>query len=630
MGYSLFAELKRRNVFKAAIAYLALGWVVTQVTATVAPALHMPDWVVTVVVWIGVIGFPFVIMFSWIYELTPEGLKRESEVDRSASITHVTGRRLDYIIVVLLVLAIGASAFDYFGPRRSGSAASGEATAPAPASTGPAASSPVPPDAQTPGDNSIAVLPFVDMSQTKDQEYFSDGISEELLNLLAQVPNLRVIARTSSFAFKGEKIEIADVARRLNVASVLEGSVRKAGEKVRITVQLIRARDSSHLWSETYDRTLDDIFKVQDEIAAAVVAQLKIKLLGAAPTAKPVDPRVYPLILQAQAMLDQQSAVGRTQAIEVYRQALKIAPDEARAWAGLARAYGNQVIFGETDVTQGVAAAREAANKALAIDPGNQMALAVLGRTAVEIDLDMPTGARYFQRALELEPGSLMVLNAAGLMLAYTGRMDEALALLEYRVAHDPANPTAYNNLANVQYPAGRWDAAIDSYRTAIRLSPEFPGAHNGISIALIVGKHDAAGALKECEAEPLEAQREICAAVALHALGRTKEADAALQAFVDKYGKDQPVSAAEVYAFRGDPDAAFAWLDRAVTSKDPSVSGALTDPLFEPLHRDPRWLPFLRRIGFAPEQLAKIDFKVTLPAEWQAEIAAKPSATAH
>jgi hypothetical protein len=198
MNRRLFAELKRRNVFKAGVAYLALGWVVTQVTSTLGPAMNLPAWIVPVVVWIGAIGFPFVIAFSWIYEITPEGLKRESEVDRSTSITHITGRRMDYLIVGMLALAIGFSALAYFGPRRSASTASGEATAPAAVSTtqgGPSAMPAATPAAPAVSDDSIAVLPFVDMSQAKDQEYFSDGISEELLNLLAKIPQLHVARR---------------------------------------------------------------------------------------------------------------------------------------------------------------------------------------------------------------------------------------------------------------------------------------------------------------------------------------------------------------------------------------------------------------------------------------------------
>src|SRR5678815_3443770 len=261
---SLFAELRRRNVFRAGAAYLALGWVVVQITATLVPALNLPSSLVPIVTWIGVIGFPFVIMFSWIYEMTPEGLKRESQVDRSASITHITSRRLDYIIIGLLVLAIGLFAFDRFIPRRvEPPAVSREAPTPAVSSAStPLAASAAP----AASDNSIAVLPFVNMSSDKEQEYFSDGITEELLNLLAKIPQLQVTARTSSFSFKGRNTAIPEIARTLHVAHVLEGSVRKAGNSVRITAQLIKADTGNHLWSQTYDRKLDDIFAIQDEI----------------------------------------------------------------------------------------------------------------------------------------------------------------------------------------------------------------------------------------------------------------------------------------------------------------------------------------------------------------------------
>jgi TolB-like protein len=620
MGNSLFAELKRRNVFKAGVAYLALGWVVTQVTSTVAPVLRMPDWIVLVVVWIGVIGFPFVIAFSWIYEITPEGLKRESDVDRAASITHVTGRRIDYLIVSLLVLAILFTALDRFVPRRVGSTGSSEATVPAAVSAGSSASSAGPtatPDATS--DNSIAVLPFVDMSQAKDQEYFSDGISEELLNLLAQVPNLRVIARTSSFSFKGKGTPIKDIAQVLQVAAVLEGSVRKSGDKVRITVQLIRAKDSSHLWSETYDRTLDDIFKVQDEIAAAVVAQLKVKLLGAAPTAKPVDPKVYPLILQAHALTDQGSAEGFVQAISLNQQALAIAPNEARAWAELARAYLVQAIFGLRPAAEGGRLAKEAANKALELDAGNVSAETVLSRIAGDFEFDLSAAVRHAQRALELEPGNLLVLNNAAVLLGNIGRMNEALALFEYRVAHDPANPGALNNLGVTQYQAKQWQSSIDTMRAVIRLSPESTAAHATIGEALLLGMHDGASALKEIEAEPDDLNRMAAMPLALHALGRIQEGDAALRALSEKYGKEQPYLIALACAYRGQSDAAFEWLDKAAAIHDQAISQVLIEPLLDPLHSDARWVSLLRKLGKAPEQLATIEFKVTLPKEWRA-----------
>jgi len=423
-----------------------------------------------------------------------------------------------------------------------------------------------------------------------------------------------VIARTSSFGYKGKDTPIPQIARELHVASVLEGSVRKSADKVRITVQLIRAKDGSHLWSETYDRTLEDIFHVQDEIAAAVVEQLKIKLLGAVPTATPVDPRVYPLILQAQGMSDQQTRAGREQAISLYQHALAVAPGEARAWAGLARVYVNQGIFGERPAAEALRLVKEAANKALAGDPENVIALGALGRVAADFEFDLPAAAGYYQRALELEPGNLFTVNSVASTLMFMGRIEEAQPLFEYRLAHDPANPTAHFNLANAHYSGRNWDACIDMSRRVIALSPGVVGSHYLMALALLLGPRDAAAALIEAEAEPDELARLVVVAMALHGLGRNKEADVALQALLEKFGADQPQYISMVYAYRREADAAFEWLDKAAASHDPGVAGVLSDPVYDPLHGDSRWLPFLRKVGYAPEQLAKIELKVTLP----------------
>jgi TolB-like protein len=612
----LIAELKRRNVIRMAGLYLVGAWLITQVVSTLLPTFEAPAWVLRIIVLVLAIGFVPTLVFAWVYEITPEGIKRESEVERHESITPHTGRRMDRAIMVVLALVFVVYAIDRFVllPRREAMVAA--------AAHAPAASQGAQQDKPDTGvaipeienDPSIAVLPLVNMSSDKEQDYFSDGISEELLNLLAKIQKLRVIARTSSFAFKGQNLEIPEIARRLHVAAVLEGSVRKSGDKVRITAQLIRASDGSHLWSDTYDRTLDDIFKVQDEIAAAVVEQLRIKLLGSGPVSKPVDPKAYPLILQALALSDQSTKASREQSVTVYQQALAIAPNEPRAWAGLGRVYFNQALFGERPVSEGERLSKEAATRALDADPDNLIALASLARIAADFDFDLPTAARYYQRALDREPGNLVVINNAAVLLMYTGRTDEALRLFEYRTIHDPANATAFNNLANAEYNARRWDAAIDAERTAIRLSADATGARNGIGLAMLIGKHDAAGALKEGEAEPDEPSRMQVVAAALHTLGRTGEADQALHGLVGKFGSDQPVLIATVYAWRGAADSAFEWLEKAAAVHDLGLGGALVEPMFDSLHDDPRWLPFLRKIGYAPEQIAKIDLKVTLP----------------
>src|SRR5262249_12116661 len=364
-----------------------------------APVLHMPDWIVLVVVWIGVIGFPFVIAFSWIYEITPEGLKRESEVDRSASITHVTGRRMDYLIVGLLVLAIGITALDRLVPRRGSSSGPSEAAAPAAVSAGTTVSSAVPTATSitvATSDNSIAVLPFVNMSDDRANEFFSDGITEELLNLLAKIPQLQVTARTSSFSFKGKELGIKDIAKTLSVTHILEGSVRKSGDQVRITAQLINAVNDKHLWSETYDRKLDDIFKVQDEIAGKVVDELKVTLLGAAPKARTTDPQAYALYLQARELGRPGTAEALAKSDALDRQALAIDPRYAPAWSGLAANFVNKTITGELSNQEGFAGSREAAEKALAIDPDYAPAHAALGRIATGSYNDFSSAAKHY------------------------------------------------------------------------------------------------------------------------------------------------------------------------------------------------------------------------------------------
>jgi TolB-like protein len=269
MRMSFYHELKRRNVFRVGAAYIVAAWLLIQVAETIFPLFGFGDAPARITVILLAIGFPLFLLFSWVFELTPEGLKKEKDIDRTVSVTRKTGKQLDRVIILLLALGLGYFAFDKFVLDPARDAVLVEETAQQTRS-----------DVlvESYGDKSIAVLPFVNMSDDARNEYFSDGISEELLNLLAQIPELRVISRSSSFSFKGKDIAIPEVAKQLNVAHVLEGSVRKAGNRVRITAQLIDGRSDTHLWSDTYDRELDDIFAVQDEIAAAISVALKIKL----------------------------------------------------------------------------------------------------------------------------------------------------------------------------------------------------------------------------------------------------------------------------------------------------------------------------------------------------------------
>jgi TolB-like protein/Tfp pilus assembly protein PilF len=463
-----------------------------------------------------------------------------------------------------------------------------------------------------PADNSIAVLPFTDMSENKDQAYLSDGISEELLNLLARIPQLEVTARTSSFSFKGRELAIPEIARQLHVAHVLEGSVRKSGERVRITAQLIDAAADKHLWSQSYDRRLGDIFAIQDEIAADVVNQLKITLLGAAPSVRETDPEAYALYLQAVQLGRQNTAEALRRSEALYRQALAIDPRYAPAWVGLASNFSNQASAGLLSNAEGLARAREAADKALALDPDYARVHATLGYIAVG-DNDLAAAAQHYEHALALAPGDPGVLGNSATLLDSLGRLDEALALYEALVRRDPVNVSALYNLGRAQTNAGRFDAALATLRTALSLAPGRGQTHYGLGVALL-GQGDAAGALAEIEQESSTVWKTIGLPIAYHALGRKPESDAALTPLIANYEKDGPYNIAYVHAFRGEADQAFEWLAKAVAYADPGLSEIVTEHLFDNIRADPRWLPFLRTIGYAPEQLAQIKFEVTLP----------------
>jgi len=464
-------------------------------------------------------------------------------------------------------------------------------------------------------EHSIAVMPFLDLSEKGDQEYFSDGISEELLNLLAQVPGLRVSARTSSFSFKGKDLEVPEIGRRLNVRHLLEGSVRRSGDHVRITTQLVQASDGFHVWSRNYDRELDDIFAVQDEIASDVVKQLEVTLLGEAPRARVTDPQAYSLYLQARQLGRQFTAEAFEKSDALLRRALEIAPDYAPAWDALARNAGNEAGLGLVTYEKGFTNSRRAATKALEADPTYAPAHATLGYIAMYGDNDLAGAARHFERALELDPTDPSVLSNSASLLEQLGRLEEALAIEESVVSRDPVNVTLRLGLGVSQRWAGRLEAAIGSFRTALELNAGLSGAHYQWAMTSLL-RDDAAAALTEIEKEPYEVWREIGLPMVYHALGREAESSAALASLAAKYEKDGPFNIACVFAFRGEADRAFEWLDKAVEYGDPGLSEIGLENLFERIHSDPRWLPFLRKLGKAPDQLAEIEFHFIPPKE--------------
>lgn len=488
---------------------------------------------------------------------------------------------------------------------------------PAPAAAVPSVPSAKPAEAAPvagPDAKSIAVLPFVDMSQAKDQEYFSDGLSEELLNLLAKIPALQVTSRSSAFSYKGKEIKLSQVAQELNVAHVLEGSVRKSGNRLRITAQLIDARTDKHLWSETYDRSLDDIFAVQDEIAAAVVAQLKISLLGEAPKATAADPKAFALFLQARELMRQGSAESFVQAIALAQQALEIDPKLVRAYCILALCYSAQADFGQRTNEEGYRLAREAAEKALALDPESAQAHSVYGGILVATSFDATAAARHYERALALEPTNTDIMTETMRFARGLGRYEQVIKLGEYVVAHDPVNAFAHGILGGSYARAGRFDDGLASMRTSLRLAPDRGLIHYSIGNTLLA-KGRPAEALAEIQLEPLETWRLDGLAQVYHALGRHAESDAALAESIRKFEKESSWNIAYIYAYRGEADKCFEWLEKAIVYRDPGLNLSAVQWSFSNVHNDPRWIPFLRRVGRAPEQLAAVKLDVKIPA---------------
>ena len=582
-GEGAWTRLRRRKVVQWSLAYAAAAWTLLQVIEYLGETYSWPPAIRQIVTPALALGSLLVLVLAWYH-----GDKGDQRVSRP-----------ELAILATIVALVGGTLWWYVSriDERAWVVDTGE----------PDTRHALPPDAA-----SIAVLPFVDMSPGKDQEYFADGMSEELLNLLAQLPQLRVISRSSAFSYKGKDVKLADVAQELNVAHILEGSVRKAGNQVRITAQLIDARSDTHLWSQTYDRTMDDIFAIQDEIAAAVVEQLKIKLLGTPPKTQATTPEAYALYLQAVYLQRQFTPESLIQAIDLYKRALAVEPNYAQAWLGLANVYLSQANKGLLPVETGFLLARDAIDRALVIDPHLAGANRVLS-SIEEANGDFAAEAAHIQRALELDPGDLSsILHAAGLAMLL-GRSRQAIELYEFAAVRDPVMPNAHFNLGVAYYCAGRSDDAIASVRRALVLSPGLVSAHYLLGASLLQkGEKDVA--LKATQEEPSEPWRMIGLVIVYHAMGKRAESNLALEQLISKYGQDWPYNIAYTFAYRGEADRAFDWLNQAVQRKDTGISEISANPLFANIHSDQRWLPFLRSIDMAPEQLDAIKLDVKLP----------------
>lgn len=556
----LWAELRRRNVIRMALAYCALAWLLLQVAALLVPAFDIPNWVLRLLILLAVLGFPFALLFAWGYAWTDAGVVRESRLAQTGS-NHGTG------------------------------VTAAEATTPATRHTAPPAAA------------SIAVLPLVNMSSDREQEYFSDGLSEELLNLLAQAPGLHVAGRTSSFSFKGKSTTIGEIGRALNVAHVLEGSVRKSGGRVRITAQLIRTHDDSHLWSQAYDRELTDIFAMQDEIAAAVVHALKLKLL---PTQQPSHaghhvpgPEAYNHFLLGRQFLNRATEDGFRRAVTEFGKAVVLEPDYAAALAGLAlaEAYASDDTDTDAQMLAGRARAAAAAERAVARDPGLGEAYTSRAVLRFVFNQDWLGGDADFRKALEYSPGDVMAHWQYSRLLAALGRVGEALAQARVATGQDPLSAQAWEIVSRYQIALDDFEAARASLQRSLDISPEHGRAPVGMATTCLL-QGDPSAALRWYGRADNATFRMMGEAMALHDLGDATGSDASLRALIDADAHHAAYQVASVHAWRNAHDEAFAWLQRAIAQRDAGVQYLKYDPVLRDLRADPRYRQLLQQVG--------------------------------
>lgn len=495
----LFKELRRRNVFRMGIAYVVVAWVLLQAIDFSLDIISAPNWVMQVFLLAGVAGLPVVLIFAWIYEMTPDGIKRESRIDRNQSVTQHTGQKLDRTIIVFLISAILillAERFLFNDPQSPPTTAPTSTTA-AVAETGVQADKVI----------SVAVLPFVNMSSDPEQEYFSDGLSEELLNRLANNKQLRVAARTSSFQFKGHNLNISEIGRQLKVNNVLEGSVRKSGNRLRITAQLIEVGSGFHLWSETYEREINDIFVIQDDISLAIAKALEVELGTASATAGTQPTQnlaAYQLYLEARYLLLKRGEKNMLKAHGLFEQAVAMDPDFSSAWSGMAYNYSLVSAYG-TNISpqQAWKIAHLAANKAIALNPGNAEAYVALARA--NIHDDFKTIQKLYEKAYELAPNNVDVLNLYADFMVVVGDFKTAEALEQKAIELDPLAAVHYSDMAFALLPLGRTEEGLNYGRTSHKLAPDSGERADALIMGLIATtQYDAAMVLiRQFEQQP-------------------------------------------------------------------------------------------------------------------------------
>jgi TolB-like protein len=571
---SFFGELRRRNVYKVAVAYIVAGWALSQGIAQVFPVFDIPNWAIRMIVLLIVVGFPVALVFAWLFEITPEGVKRTEVAD--AADERSRSKAWIYVVVIGAILSIGLFFLGRYTAGTKTAAFSNEIS-----------------------NKSIAVLPLLNESGDPKDEYFSDGLSEELIAALGQIRDLKVIGRSSSFRFKDRQEESKTIGEKLGVSTLLEGTVRKQGDRVRIVAELINAADGIELWTRTFDRELKDIFAVQQEIARAVAESLKVTLLGSNEKSAQMassSVEAHNAYLQAHFHFQRRNVEDYRKAITYFDQAIQLDPNYALAYAERAEAW---TMIGDLTGERATAypKARSDAEKAVEIAPALAEAHAALGWVRFFGEWKFAEGLSELNRAKELSPANPTANDLLARVIVYLGRIDEAERQARQAVELDPLSVATQFNLARVLFIAGKLDEADAVGRKVAELQPSASSSHRW-QVLVAVQRGDGETALREAQLEPDDGFRPFELALAQYVRGDRKAADAALAELVANSRNGLAYQIAEVYAVRGEIDKAFEWLQISFDNHDGGTLSLGVDPLLRGLRDDPRYKNLLAKLG--------------------------------
>ena len=582
---SFFAELKRRNVYKVAVAYAVVSWLLIQIATQVFPFFEVPNWAVRLVVLLLIIGFPAALIFSWAFEITPEGIKRESEIEPNKSITRKTGRKLVAITAVLAVIAAGLLVFQFIRPK-------------------PTAPDSMPVSAIIPN-KSIAVLPFDNLSRDPDNAYFCEGVQDEILTRLAKVADLKVISRTSTQHFKSTPDNLPQIAKQHGVAHILEGSVQKATDQVRVNVQLINALTDAHLWADTYDRKLTDIFAVESEIAKTIAETLQARLTGSEKSSitktPTVNPEAYELYLKGRFFSEKRTGADIRKSIEYYDQAIAKDPNYPLAYVGLADSYLLLSPYGDIPPKESTPPARAALKKALELDDSLAQAHASSGLLAT-LELDVHRGISELERAIQLNPNYATAHHWLARPLMAIGQSDRAIAEGKRAIELDPLSLICNADLSWVYFNGHRYDEAEAQARKTLEMDSRFAVAHYYLGGAFqFKGKLTEAIAEYQKSAE-LNGDDQYSLAMLGQAYARKGQMEDARKVLARLSEKPKsryvaPYALALVLTALGDKAHALDELERGYDEGGFYISLITVDPFFDDLRGDPRFKALVQKI---------------------------------